>query len=459
VARVPTRARSPAGSTADATYHPAGLKILVAVHAFPPETFGGTERTVEALARAFAAAGHEVAVVAGSLRVGAPSRWDEEHQAGLRVLRVHRDDLYFESWFKGYAPAVSATFERLVAQERPDVVHVHHWLRLSTDLVRVARALGATTAVTLHDYWSVLARPARMVGENVAVAPPGPRYLCEAERAEAFQFHRRDLRDELRSADVRFSPSEAHARGLGELADGDLGAIEVSAPPLLAPPARRERGGARGRRLAVWGALYDAKGLEVLLAALRQAQGGWSLEVLGEAHDPGYAARIAELAHGLPVRMRGAFAPRDLAALDADYAVLPALSHESYGLVLDEAFCLGLPVLASDLPAWRERGDPRWCAFFPPGDAAALAGLLRDERRLRQLAPPPPPRIATAAQAAEHLLARYAQARAARGAGCERPEPVTDRERALVLFRRAERRLWTALQHEALQPPPDEFLA
>ena len=70
------------------------MKILVAVHAFPPETFGGTERTVEALARASIAAGHEVVVVAGSLRVGAPSRWDEEQQSGLRVLRVLRADLH-----------------------------------------------------------------------------------------------------------------------------------------------------------------------------------------------------------------------------------------------------------------------------------------------------------------------------------------------------------------------------
>ena len=116
------------------------MKILHVAHGFPPETLGGTERGVESLARAMQQKGHDVAVVAGSLQQAPTERVDREDYDGLPVLRMHRDDLYFESWFKCYAPGVSAAFEMLLAEQRADVVHVHHWIRLTSDLVRLAKA-------------------------------------------------------------------------------------------------------------------------------------------------------------------------------------------------------------------------------------------------------------------------------------------------------------------------------
>src|SRR5262249_3032264 len=140
--------------------------------------------------------------------------------------------------------------------------------------------------------------------------------------------------------------------------------------------------------------------------------------------------------------------------MPADYAVLPSRCHESYGLTLDEALLLGLPILASDLPVYRERAPTTACAFFAPGDAASLAALLRDEAKLQRLALPPAPNPVTAAAA--QLLALYASARKEPRTASALPN--TDRERALLLFRRAERRLWTALQQPHPPAPPPTFL-
>ena len=48
---------------------------------------------------------------------------------------------------------------------------------------------------------------------------------------------------------------------------------------------------------------------------------------------------------------------------------------EGYGLPIVEALAHGRPVFASDIPAHREVGGP-WCVYFPPTDAAALAGAI-----------------------------------------------------------------------------------
>ena len=77
------------------------MKLLLAVHGYPPELCGGTEISVRELARGLARAGHEVTVVAGTLqrakaRGFAPMRFAEfeaefaieasdEGQAGVRV--------------------------------------------------------------------------------------------------------------------------------------------------------------------------------------------------------------------------------------------------------------------------------------------------------------------------------------------------------------------------------------
>jgi phosphatidylinositol alpha-mannosyltransferase len=74
----------------------------------------------------------------------------------------------------------------------------------------------------------------------------------------------------------------------------------------------------------------------------------------------------------------------------ADVYVAPNLGGESFGIVLVEAMAAGVPVLASDLDAFREvLDDGRVGAFFPTGDVAglgdALCSLLDDPARREAL--------------------------------------------------------------------------
>jgi phosphatidylinositol alpha-mannosyltransferase len=64
----------------------------------------------------------------------------------------------------------------------------------------------------------------------------------------------------------------------------------------------------------------------------------------------------------------------------ADLLCAPSLGGESFGMVLLEAMAAGTPVVASDLPGYRDAagGNAR---LVPPGDAVALAAALGDALR------------------------------------------------------------------------------
>ena len=65
--------------------------------------------------------------------------------------------------------------------------------------------------------------------------------------------------------------------------------------------------------------------------------------------------------------------------------VAPSLGGESFGMVLTRAFACALPVVASDIPGYREVTTPETAVSVAPNDPAALieavAALLADEPR------------------------------------------------------------------------------
>jgi len=71
--------------------------------------------------------------------------------------------------------------------------------------------------------------------------------------------------------------------------------------------------------------------------------------------------------------------------LGAKALVAPSLGQESFGMVLTRAFACALPVVASDIPGYREVLDPLASVAVAPSDPAALAeavcDLVADEPR------------------------------------------------------------------------------
>jgi glycosyltransferase involved in cell wall biosynthesis len=82
------------------------------------------------------------------------------------------------------------------------------------------------------------------------------------------------------------------------------------------------------------------------------------------------------------------FVPQDRLTqelLTAKALVAPSLGSESFGMVLTRALACATPVVASDIPGYRDVMTPDTAVSFPAGDTGALAdaveALLADEPR------------------------------------------------------------------------------
>jgi phosphatidyl-myo-inositol alpha-mannosyltransferase len=129
---------------------------------------------------------------------------------------------------------------------------------------------------------------------------------------------------------------------------------------LRAWPEIRERTGARLR-------IVGADPLAVRLLLTRERVSDEGIDVLGFLDQDAFTAEL----------------------LGAKALVAPSLGGESFGMVLTRAFACATPVVASDIPGYRDVMTPQAGVLVPSGDPAALAdavaALLEDEPRRQSL--------------------------------------------------------------------------
>jgi glycosyltransferase involved in cell wall biosynthesis len=267
--------------------------------------------------------------------------------------------------------------------------------------------------VTLHDAWvscpvAFRVRPDTSVTCEVPAGPhpcvacagvlaPRTPWVPTDEAWMAFSRRQQDLTRELELARIVTTPSAAHAAAIEAWLGLSAGALEAR----VVPPARMRRDpspapaseppAVAGRlRLVSWAGLAAHKGADLLLQALERAAlaGRVELTLVGAPVDADFAHRLRNAAVGLDMQFTGPCEPHELGrrAAGAHAFVTATRAQESYGLALDEALELGLPVVAPRTPAFDERfGDGSAALLFEPGDADSLAsGLQRllDEAEL-----------------------------------------------------------------------------
>jgi glycosyltransferase involved in cell wall biosynthesis len=202
-------------------------------------------------------------------------------------------------------------------------------------------------------------------------------------------------------------------------------------------------------RFAFWGGVGRHKGVDVLVAAfgrLCAAGHAAELHVLGAIETPAFEQQLRALGQGLPVTFHGAFTPAQLRAVAPHCGVFPSTCIETYGIVLDECFELGLPCIVSDLGALPLRSGAAGLVTAA-GDATSLATAMQrlcsEPALWPQLAaamPPPPPSVAAHCDALQSVYERVRLRDDSQFA-----PPVEALRRVLFLQRQRETALWKAL--------------
>ena len=250
------------------------------------------------------------------------------------------------------SPHALAQLRRTLARERFDLIHVHEPLAPMLSPAALALWDGPSVA-TFHaagnSLWRRLAEP-----------------------LWGFLLGRIDLRvavsEQARLAAAPFAPGHYEIIPNG-----------VEIPESIDP-------GGRADRIVFAGRHDPRKGLPVLLRAWPRLRGrGVRLRVLGA--DPLAVrlllARLRLSEEGIDVLgfVEDETLTQELAA--AKLLVAPSLGNESFGMTITRAFACATPVVASDIPGYREVLTAETGTLVPPDDpealAEAIAGLLSDE--------------------------------------------------------------------------------
>jgi len=374
------------------------------VHKLLPDSLGGVETYSWSLARELAASGHDVYVFYP--RRGTPPGGARREEDGVHLWEVALPDSRSgegpaaQYWHTFRDATIEAAFEGFLAEAQPEVVHFQHVQGVSARLIPLAK--GRPRTLTLQDYWffcfnSQLLRPDRQMcggpklGWNcvdcATVRPDLRKYrLLRPLIALPLAYRNRYLRKVCGEIDLFLAPSEFlrqeyirqgfPARRIAMVEYG-LDRTRLADVPGLAlpPPAARPHFG-------FVGSIAEHKGVHVLVEAFNRLPADAALTLYGsEASFPEYAAKVRAMVRHPHVRFAGPLDHRHVgvALRQLDCLVMPSIWYESYGLVIQEAFTTGVPVVASRLGAPSEKvEDGVTGRLFTAGDADDLARVLRE---------------------------------------------------------------------------------
>jgi glycosyltransferase involved in cell wall biosynthesis len=386
------------------------VKLLFVAHGYPPHERAGTELYVHETAQALAARGHDVTVFSAHPSANARVHEIAQHD-GITVERWFEPQTRDEALLGADSEGARAAFGAALARTRPDVVHVHHLLFLSSRLPALARSRNVAVVVTptdhfflcprvhLSDPWSHPLR-GRLWGVNCLLhsEPHGVRWIAGTARRGRYprlvRLHLsrpQRMRHALAAADRILTPSEfVRAR----FVEFGVDAARLQVLPLGMKPVEAEARSSTSDGVCVGyiGAYVADKGPDLLIDAFRTINvESARLLLRGIELDPAFVERLRSRVRDDPrIDLGGEVNDVRGFLANVDLLVVPTRLHETFSRVAREAFQMRVPVLASDSGVLRElvtAGENG--AFFRRDDMASLRTelepLVRDPERLRAL--------------------------------------------------------------------------
>lgn len=397
------------------------MRILIAVHGYPPKHNGGAERRAERTARALAAQGHAVRVLCVESIVEAPTQppCDERAQDNVRVHRLalcaFDNTTHFE--FSYDNPQTGNTLRELIDEWQPDVLHLYSGYLLTASVVRVASEQNVPVVISLTDYWWICQRINLIRTDGTRCDGPTPVGCarCHAEETRRFrlpakifpwgmdQFWRAVARVPMLAKQVgvpaQITRAETLMRCLG-LAQAIISPSQFLANQYIVhgAPSERIRVWRQGvqldrcelrkasprLRVGYLGQIKPHKGVDLLVDTWTQLRGtrARELRIYGSAlGEESYARRLREQTHRLNnvVWMGEIHGTQVWQALaDLDVVVVPSRWVENSPNTILEAQAVGVPVIGSNLGGVAELVQhERNGLVFQVDDARDLARQLQ----------------------------------------------------------------------------------
>ncbi len=417
------------------------MRILIAVHHFPPHYTGGAEGRAYRTARALQARGHTVYVLCVE-RIdadpGSGITWQDEVYKGIPVRRLSfpLTDAPDPVGWEYDNPWIGDHLRGLLQEYHPDIFHLIGGYLLGADAIRAAREAGLPVVATLTDYWFICPRVTllRSDGRICARAAPQDCVRCLAEEKRRYRWpaktvpalmnlvwtspladrinrpihrgaieHRRQvLIGVLELLDIAICPAEFLRQvyiQAGAPADRLIHSRQGLVPPTVLPP----RSPVNGLRIGYIGQLAEHKGVHLLIEAFRQLKPRGqpiTLTIYGDpTRFPRYTERLRRLARNRPnIRFAGVYSHSELGNVmsQLDVIVIPSVWYENSPNAILEAFAYRTPVIASDLGGMRELIEHgRTGLLFAPGSVVDLRDQLQrvvdDPGLLEQMSAAIPP--------------------------------------------------------------------
>jgi glycosyltransferase involved in cell wall biosynthesis len=362
------------------------MRVLMLAQFYAP-IVGGEERMTQSLAGELAQRGHDVAVA--TLRQPGLAAFEQIDGIGVHRLPglAQRAGRLFTDDGRRHAPPAPdpetvLALRRVIARERPDVVHAHNWLAHA--YLPLRRNASEAYVLSLHDY-SLLCAIKRMMRRGAPCSGPGPLkcVVCAsghygpAVGPPVALLTMLSGAAQRRAADLLLPVSHEVARRCG-LPDGRLpfevvpnfrAQSHASAP---FDPALLERLPSEPFILFA-GDITTDKGVGVLMDAHARMRPSVPLVIAGRPVEPELiAAREGVINLGL--------LPHDalLAAWGrCAVGVVPSIWPDPFPTVALEAMAAGAAVVVSRIGGLPEAViDGESGLLVEPGDADALAGAL-----------------------------------------------------------------------------------
>jgi glycosyltransferase involved in cell wall biosynthesis len=406
------------------------MRILLMTHFFPPRYNAGTENYTLSLAQAFLAKGHKVWVIcADSWRTG-EAYWNgvtEDIYMGVSVKRLRLN------WMKArdpnrilyQSPMVEKWLDRLLVQIRPEIVHVTSTYSLGAGVLRSVKSASIPLVLTLMDFWFLCPRTVLLRGDGrLCDGQTSPQECQQCLLASSNLYQRVNPLIPTRIQPLLWSlvsrtPILARLRGARgmaldmedrktlmkqtlELPDVILShsrfvqhlftQANLSGRIVHLPNGHEQKWvvnyqGKRNSsliRFGYMGQISMIKGVHILVDAFKRAKlnGQACLGIWGDLNkDPAYAQSLREIIGDVKsISLRGLFQRDQLANVlaEIDVLVVPSLWFENAPLVIQEAFIIKTPVIATNLGGMAEAVTHGVNGLlFERGDVDDLARQMR----------------------------------------------------------------------------------